>query len=48
MGGAYIHHVIEATGERTVHEIVSEDCETITILVIICIDSSTISPLVIF
>ena len=48
IGGAYARYVIGATGERTVYEIVSEDCETITVLVTICVDGSAIPPLVIF
>ena len=48
MGGSYAHHVVGPTGKRTVCEVVFDDCETITILVTICADGSTIPPLVIF
>ena len=48
MEDIYIYHVIRATSKRTVYKIISEDCETIIILVTIYADSSTIPPLIIF
>ena len=43
-----LDNIIRATSERTIYGIVSKDCETITVLVIIYADGSTIPPLVIF
>ena len=43
-----LDNVIRATSERTIYGIVSEDCETITVLVTIYTNGSIIPSLVIF